>query len=193
MRPEEAALLTRAKDRSELAKLYSPAHWDYTLRNPGRAYTATCPALARLDAMYGRGAADEWMDIQVTALFTDGASSSKGMSDVIGRFASGFAAEAGGLKISELMLFFARYKNGRYDNSYSQFDPRRIGHAFFKEFLPQRACELDAIEREKAAEEAVKRRGLPEGYTVPEGYNPYTWYRERVRRGEIKSYGNLTG
>ena len=28
----------------------------------------------------------------------------------------------------------------------------------------------------------LTRRELPAGYTIPEGYNPYTWYLETKRR-----------
>ena len=80
------------------------------------------------------------------------------------------------------MLFFSRYKSGRYDNSFSQFDARRIGNAFFKEFIPERQKEIDRCEKRKIIEEALTRRELPAGYTIPEGYNPYTWYLETKRR-----------
>ena len=96
-----------------------------------------------------------------------------------------FAQEVRQYKLSELMLFFARYKAGRYDNSYSSFDTKRIGNAFFKEFLPQRNAELDMAIRKHEQEESLRRRELPDGYVIPEGYNAYTWYLERKRRGEI--------
>lgn len=163
------------------------------MRNPARAYTADSPAVADIAATFGEGYAEMWVRAQVLALYGTSPNKDKAAADGIKVFAGCFAAQVKPYKLGELMLFFARYKAGMYDEGYATFDTRRIGNAFFHRFLPQRACELDAIEREKAAEEALKRRGLPEGYTVPEGYNPYTWYRERVRRGEIKSYGNLTG
>ena len=80
------------------------------------------------------------------------------------------------------MLYFARYKAGRYDNSFSQFDARRIGNAFFKEFIPERSKEIESCERKRRNEEALNRRELPKGYIVPDGYNTYTWYKEILRR-----------
>lgn len=144
------------------------------------------------DAAYGQGEAANWIDIQVSALFGASSKADKTLADSIGIFANTFAAEVRTYKLSELMLFFARYKAGVYDNSYATFDTRRIGNAFFKEFLPQRAQELAAIERRTQTDEYLKSRELPEGYTVPEGYTAWSWYKERVRRGEIKSYGNLS-
>ena len=144
------------------------------------------------DSAYGHGEAANWIDIQVSALFGASSKADPALANGIGIFANTFAAEVRTYKLSELMLFFARYKAGVYDNSYATFDTRRIGNAFFKEFLPQRAAELAAIERKTQTDDYLKSRELPEGYTVPEGYNPYTWYQERVRLGEIKSYGKLS-
>lgn len=143
------------------------------------------------DAAYGQGEAANWIDIQVSALFGASSKADPELAKGIGIFANTFAAEVRTYKLSELLLFFARYKAGVYDNSYATFDTRRIGNAFFREFVPQRAKELAEIERKAATEAALKSRELPDGYTVPEGYTPWTWYQERVRRGEIKSYGIL--
>ena len=144
------------------------------------------------ETAYGRGEAANWIDIQVSALFGASPKTDKELSNGIGIFADTFAAEVRTYKLSELMLFFARYKAGVYDNSYATFDTRRIGNAFFKEFVPQRVQELAALERRRDTEAALKSRELPEGYTVPDGYTPHTWYLEQVRRGEIQSFGNLS-
>lgn len=175
-----------------MQRAYNPVHWGYTANNPQKAYQSACPTLMEYDSVYGHGEAANWIDIQVSALFGASSKADKTLADSIGIFANTFAAEVRTYKLSELMLFFARYKAGVYDNSYATFDTRRIGNAFFKEFLPQRAAELAAIERDRATEAYLKSRELPEGYTVPEGYTAWSWYKERVRRGEIKSYGNLS-
>jgi nitrite reductase/ring-hydroxylating ferredoxin subunit len=80
------------------------------------------------------------------ALYGSSSNQSKGVADGIPLFSASFAAEAGRYKLSELMLFFARYKAGRYDKSFSTFDCRRIGNSFFREFLPDRTDELYRIE-----------------------------------------------
>ena len=89
------------------------------------------------------------------------------------------------------MLFFARYKAGKYDNSYSSFDAKRIGNAFFSEFTKERNRELDKIHREKAQKEIEKRR-----FTPPEGYTSWTWYKELKRRaseGDKEAIAMLKG
>lgn len=139
-----------------LQRNYSPDHWPLMIANPARAYRWDCPLLSRLDALYGRGAAAQWADQQVTALFLASGSRDGSLAAAsIGTFAPSFAGAAGGCKLSELMLFFARYKAGAYDRSYAAFDPRRIGLAFHYEFLPDRR-------RERAALEALERGGTEE-------------------------------
>lgn len=75
------------------------------------------------------------------------------------------------------MLFFARYKAGKYDNSYASFDAKRIGNAFFKEFVKERNIELDRITKEQTQKEIGRRR-----FTPPEGYSSLSWYKELRRR-----------
>ena len=188
---EAAAFKTNYPSLSDVGRAYNPVHWGYTAQNPGKAYAALCPTLGEMDGLYGTGTAANWIDMQVSALFGASSKTDPGLASGIGIFADTFAAEVRTYKLSELMLFFARYKAGVYDNSYATFDTRRIGNAFFKEFIPQRVQELAALERKRDTENYLKSRELPEGYTVPEGYTPYTWYLERVRRGEIQSFGNL--
>lgn len=122
------------------------------------------------------------------ALFGSSSSKDVGVVDGIKIFAQSFASQVKVYKLSELMLFFSRYKAGRYDNSFSQFDARRIGNAFFKEFIPERSNEIDSFERKRINEEALTRRELPQGYIIPDGYNAYTWYIELKKR---ESNGDL--
>lgn len=75
------------------------------------------------------------------------------------------------------MLFFARYKAGKYDASYASFDAKRIGNAFFHEFLKERSWELEKINKEKAQKEIELRR-----FTPPDGYSSLSWYNELKRR-----------
>lgn len=141
------------------------------------AYTANCPTLMQYDALYGLGSSEYWIETQVSGIFGASNSKEKGVADGIRIFCQSFAAEAKGFKLSELMLFFARYKAGRYDNSFASFDSRRIGNAFFKEFLPERNRELDAINRKSMQTKIERRRFIP-----PDGYTSLTLYNELKQR-----------
>ena len=124
-----AAFKASYPSHSDVSRAYNPAHWGYAAQNPAKAYAASCPALGEMDSLYGTGTAANWIDLQVSALFGASSKSDKALADGIGIFADTFAAEVRAYKLSELMLFFARYKAGVYDNSYATFDTRRIGHA----------------------------------------------------------------
>jgi hypothetical protein len=138
---------------------------------------ADCPTLVAYEQIYGEGVSADWIRIQVLTLF--GASNCKdaGVADGIKLFSQSFAQEVKTYKLSELMLFFARYKAGKYDNSYASFDARRIGNAFFNEFRKERNNELDKINRERMQKEIEDRR-----FTPPEGYSSYSWYLELKKR-----------
>ena len=183
--PAKQLFLQKYQSLGDVEQSFSPQRWSYAVSNPKAAYTATCPTMQELDTLYGPGSSAVWIYHQITALY--GASSSKDPAQVngIGIFAENFAREARGYKLSEMMLFFGRYKAGRYDDSYSIFDTRRIGNAVFHGFIPHRRQELESIERIIQQEQAEKRRSLPEGYSIPQGYNPWTWHQEQCKqRGE---------
>ena len=187
MNEEHKVWLEKWKNHSEIERQFSPNNWGYAALNPEKAYAADCPTLLAYESLYGEGNSSDWIQIQILALYGSSSNKDKGVADGIRIFSQSFASQVGTFKLSELMLFFARYKAGKYDNSYTTFDTKRIGNAFFSGFVPERIGELGMIERKKSTEESLSRRELPKGYVIPEGYNPYTWYKERLRRGELKS------
>lgn len=176
---EQAVWLTKWKDHSDVERQFSPNNWGYALSHPDKAYLAECPTLLSYEKIYGEGVSADWVRLQALTLY--GASNSKdiGVADGIKLFSQNFAQEVKNFKLSELMLFFARYKAGKYDNSYASFDAKRIGNAFFTEFVKERNRELDRITREQTQKEIEERR-----FTPPEGYSSYSWYQELKRRAE---------
>ncbi len=145
---------------------------------PERAYMAAFrPTLHAVAEQYGQAAATAWTEAQITALFCASASRDTRMVETIRPSAAAFAAEAAPYSLPELLLFFGRYRAGRYDSSFSAFDARRIGTAFRTEFLPHRALELAAIERRELRE----RRERAE-FTPPDGYTSLSWYEHLKRR-----------
>lgn len=181
---ESKVWLTKWKSPSDIERVFSPQNWGYTSKNSEKAYYADCPTLQKYDEYYGEGNAEFWIYGQVIALFGSSSSKDTGVVDGITVFSQSFASQVKIYKLSELMLFFARYKAGRYDNSFSQFDARRIGNAFFKEFIPERSKEIESCERKRKNEETLTRRELPQGYIIPAGYNTYTWYKEILKRAD---------
>lgn len=162
---------------SQIEQTFSPSQWPFASNNPERAYLSDCPSLKQYSLAHGEKMAERWLYMQIMALYGASSNTDKGIVDGIRLFAASFAKEASSFKLSELMLFFARYKAGKYDNSYYSFDTRRIGNAFFKEFLPERQRELDRITKEEEQKRIESRRFIP-----PEGYTSLTWYQELKRR-----------
>lgn len=160
-----------------MERQFAPTNWGYALSNPDKAYLANCPTLIDYGKLYGNNCPSDWIYIQVLALYGSSGNKDKGIADGIRLFAQSFAQEVKTYKLSELMLFFARYKAGKYDNSYASFDAKRIGNAFFYEFIKERNRELDRICREQMQSEIENRRFIP-----PEGHSSLSWYNELKRR-----------
>ena len=171
------AWLTKWKDRSDIIRSFSPVHWGYTAQHPERAYEAECPNLMQLDAVYGKGSSVYWVESMITGIFGASSSREKGQADGIRVFCEVFAAQAKRFKLSELMLFFARYKAGKYDSSYAAFDSRRIGNAFFKEFIPERNREIDNMWHKNNVVNTERNLFVP-----PRGYTTLSWLQEVRRR-----------
>lgn len=148
--------------------------------NPDRAYLADCPTLLHYDKTYGEGVGASWIYGQVLALFGASSCKDEGMAKGIWLFAESFANEAKGYKLSELMLFFARYHAGKYDGSYTSFDTKRIGNCFFNHFVKERNFELEKIHRDECQKEMEERR-----FTPPESYTSWSWYQELKKRAEL--------
>lgn len=179
MKPVNRVWLQKWASHSDVERQFSPAYWGYTAQNPARAYLADCPTLGQYGELYGHDYPGDWIYLQILALYGASTNREKAVSDGIYLFSTAFAAEVRQYKLSELMLFFARYKAGKYDNSYASFDAKRIGNAFFKEFLKERVHEIDKAERARVQKEIEDRR-----FTPPEGHSSYSWYMELKRRAD---------
>lgn len=171
--------MTKYRNPSDIDIPFSPINWGYAMNNVEKAYKAECPTIYDYSEKFGIEYAAMWIRSQVMALYGSSSNRDKGVANGIKLFCDSFTAQVKGFKLSELMLFFARYKAGRYDNSFSSFDARRIGNAFFKEFVPERNCELDAINRKTEQDKIEHRRFIP-----PEGHTSLSWYRELKKRAE---------
>lgn len=138
---------------SDMEKRYSPANWAYVARNEREAYTAECPALGALPDLYGfSDACAMWIDTQLTAMFLSSGSRDATLGESITMFARSFAEQVRPYKLTELMLFFSKYRAGMWDESYIQFSPKRIGNCFFGKFIPERNRMLARIENEAQRE-----------------------------------------
>lgn len=118
------------------------------------------PTLARLDKEYGNNSAAFWLVPELNNLSNFCGCKEKLTGAPLKESAVIISQQYYYLKISELMLFFYRFKSGRYGRFYGAVDPLVIMQAL-REFTRERNVAYDRHEdkerqrREKAGREAA--------------------------------------
>lgn len=131
-----------------------------------RADTELCffgdyPTLASIKASYGSNAPAMWLVPQLKDLSEYCGCKEKLSGTPLEECACVIAAEFYYLKISEIMLFFHRFKSAKYGRFYGTIDPLIIIQSLY-EFLKERNAAIDRAEREKEAQmrEDWKKDGI---------------------------------
>ena len=103
------------------------------------------PTLFDICLAYGKTFAEQWLYPQIAdlSMFT-GAKNLN--AEQVKNLASVIAAEYRFLKVTELLLFFHRFKTGRYGRFYGSVDPMVITCAL-RDFIKERNALLDLYER----------------------------------------------
>ena len=151
---------------SKASAAYSTSLQSMLLADTEKAYSEKSPTLSDLERMYGYGSSSLWVKTQLLTI--DFASSTKEGADenALNEFSRLFVGQYHYIKLTEFILFVARFKLGRYGKFYGYFDTITVGEAFRK-FLRERSDELDIIIRRRnnqALEEQqapVKRNHQP--------------------------------
>lgn len=133
---------------SKASAVYSSSLQPMLLADIEKAYSEKSPTLSDLERMYGQGSSALWVKTQLLTL--DFASSLKegGDMDSLAEFSGLFVHQYPHIKLTEFLLFIARFKLGRYGKFYGYFDTITIGEGFRK-FLRERSEELDIIIRRR--------------------------------------------
>ena len=135
---------------SKASAVYSTSLQSMLLADTEKAYSEKSPTLSDLERMYGYGSSTK-----------EGAD-----ENALNEFSRLFVGQYHYIKLTEFILFVARFKLGRYGKFYGYFDTITVGEAFRK-FLRERSDELDIIIRRRnnqALEEQqapVKRNHQP--------------------------------
>lgn len=146
---------------------YSPANWGVVAQSARRAYLWVCPTVGALAPLFGPRCPVMWLDEQVTHLFlTSQSRDASAAAAQIETFVSSFVGTVAEFKLTEVMLFLARYKAGVYGRSFAAFDVRNVGQTFHHEFVQQRRQELQAIEAEATAGRDGEERRLRAAHAV---------------------------
>lgn len=169
--------LARYPSFSTFSEAYSSSLSPILLDDLRKAYSDKSPTFCDIDAMYGTGSAAVWVETQITGL--DFTSQTKESGDVkaIEEFSRLFVRHYNWVKITEFLLFIARYKLGVYGKFYGCFDVISVGDGF-KKYLKDRNHEYGQVLNEISTRIAVSQSHVE----VPSGYTSISWYEELQRR-----------
>ena len=118
------------------------------------------PTLAELNAAFGRNTSAAWLAVQLAdlSIYTGAKNLSKRQQDQLAEI---ITTEFYWLKVSELLLFFHRFKTGSYGTFFGAVDPMVVTRAL-REFILERNDIIAEVEaREKAEREREERRLNP--------------------------------
>lgn len=116
---------------------------------PVRCVTGDAPTLAEVDGYFGANAASEWL-VPLLADLSIYTSAKNLAPRQQKQLAKTIAVEYRELKVTELMLFFHRFKTGRYGRFYGAVDPMVVMCAL-QDFIKERNELRDSHSDELAA------------------------------------------
>lgn len=122
--------------RENFLQAFNPSLQIGAARNPDRAFFGKAPTLGLLKKTYGDNAATMWLLPQLYDLCEYTGAKKMDVQQAT-MLAEVIAQQYGFLKVSELLLFFFRFKSGAYGRFYGVVDPLVITSAL-KEFLKER-------------------------------------------------------
>ncbi len=148
-RQKTMQLVTKYGDRTNFLKMCSPNVQTAFAAHPDACFFGNYPTLSEINAAYGVQMASQWLIPQLYDL-TQYSNTFNMEGHQVQSLASIIALEYRWLKITELMLFFYRFKTGRYGRFYGSVDPMVIMTAL-REFVRDRGEAYEAHEREESA------------------------------------------
>ena len=163
------------EDPSKLMTLFNPHRQVQYCRERERCFFGTAPTLGLVKEAYGHNVSKSWMQIQISDLSEFVGAREKLNSNQIEELAEIISDEYGHYKLTELMLFFQRFKRCAYGRFYGTVDPMVIMQAL-RAFAAEREAEIarhvaDEQRALQAAEDAAYR-ALRERYArrVPDAF-----------------------
>ncbi len=168
--------LTAYATRKDFAVAHNPSVQLALCRNEEDCFFGGYPTLAGLNGAYGSTSAAYWLVPQLTDLSEFCGCKDKLTGGALKTCAVIIGQQYGYLKVSELMLFFYRFKTGRYGRFYGSVDPLIIMQALH-EFIRERDA---AYERRESAEREKQRKAWRDEAVT------YSEYRRMRDAGELE-------
>lgn len=133
-------------------KLFNPDKQTEYYKHLEKCFMGDVPSLSRLSVSFGTSIAEVWLEIQINdlAAFTGVKKSSEDAEYLkqVETLAKTIICAFSYLKVTELMVFFQKFKAGEYGKFYGVFDNLVITEALTK-FLEYRKQQIDIALREK--------------------------------------------
>jgi len=177
-------IVKRYGDRAAFLAEFNPDVQIKICTDEELCYFGDAPTLASLNLAYGKMTAAMWLVPQLYNLSEFCGCKNKLEGKALEECASLIAMQYHWLKVSELMLFFVRFKLGRYSVFYGSVDPLVITTSL-RSFLKERNLAYERREnaiRNEEIEESKKRSITWEEYCEKEG-----------REGEMSPIDKLLG
>ena len=182
-------MITRYGDRKSFLSIFNPDLQMKVCKDTELCLFGDAPVLSELNMAYGEMTATMWLVPQLYNLSEYCGCRDKLQGKPLEECASVIATDYYYLKVSELMLFFHRFKSGRYGRFYGAVDPLVITTSL-RDFVKERNVEIHEHERkmqEEADREYAKTAISYEQYVSRYG-KP-----ENVRPGTLKNPVSAVG
>ncbi len=163
--------------------LFNPDLQMKICRDDQLCFFGDAPILSEINMAYGEMTSTMWLIPQLYDLSEYCGVKDKLEGKSLEECASVIASEFYFLKVSELMLFFHRFKSGRYGKLYGSVDPLAITTSL-REFLKERARE---IERRKSMEMEAEERELRKNAISRDEYIAKYGKEDNIKSASLKS------
>ena len=141
------AIMQKYGLRENFLTIFNPDKQREICINANLCFFGDAPTLSQINVTYGRHTAAMWLIPQLYNLSEYCGCRDKLKGKPLEECASVIASEFHWLKVTELMLFFHRFKSGRYGRFYGSVDPLVITTSLH-EFLKERGLSYDRHEQE---------------------------------------------
>lgn len=173
--------LSQHKTAEQLMTAYNPSMQAICAKQKERCVTGNSPTLVDFKHMFGENKAELWLAIQIKDFSEYTGVKKKLTTFQIEDTAMVILSDFFYLKMSEVLLFFAFMKGGRYERFYGAVDPLVITSSL-RMFLRDRA---KIIEQHETEEQERKRQAEAKERESAETMNIEEWelYRPYFKQG----------
>jgi hypothetical protein len=148
-------------DEVNFLKIFSPdKQSEYFNRGVLKCFNGAAPSLTRTRTTYGMETARMWLNIQITELCVFTAIQEKPTMAQIDMICDVIISNFGYLKVTELMVFFLKFKAGEYGKFFGVIDGLVITEALhkFMDFRKQMIEKAERMELDRQREERYRRQ-----------------------------------